>query len=114
MKTGIELIAAERERQIYSEGWSPKHDDSHAEMELSRAARCYASPLLDSKSTPGASWPWELADWKPSDDPVRNLVKAGALIAAEIDRINRARPQPLNDALCDGSEPPQTPKSRQT
>ena len=32
-------------------------------------------------------WPWGQAWWKPSTDPIRNLVKAGALIAAEIDRL---------------------------
>jgi hypothetical protein len=35
-------------------------------------------------------WPWEQPDWwKPSDNPIRNLEKAGALIAAEIDRLIR-------------------------
>jgi len=32
------------------------------------------------------SWPWAQTAFKPSGDPVRNLEKAGALIAAEIDR----------------------------
>jgi hypothetical protein len=36
-------------------------------------------------------WPWDKEWWKPSDDPTRNLVKAGALIAAEIDRLQRAK-----------------------
>jgi len=35
------------------------------------------------------TWPWEASWWKPSDDPIRNLAKAGALIAAEIDRLQR-------------------------
>jgi hypothetical protein len=35
-------------------------------------------------------WPWNDDDWKPSPDPIRNLVKAGALIAAEIDRLQGA------------------------
>jgi hypothetical protein len=34
-------------------------------------------------------WPWDQEWWKPSDDPIRNLAKAGALIAAEIDRLQR-------------------------
>jgi hypothetical protein len=38
-----------------------------------------------------SSWPWDYDWWKPSDDPIRNLTKAGALIAAEIDRLNRLR-----------------------
>lgn len=35
-------------------------------------------------------WPWDESWWRPSDDPIRNLEKAGALIAAEIDRLQRA------------------------
>lgn len=34
-------------------------------------------------------WPWDASWWKPSPDPIANLVKAGALIAAEIDRLQR-------------------------
>jgi hypothetical protein len=34
-------------------------------------------------------WPWDEKWWKPSTNPIRNLVKAGALIAAEIDRLQR-------------------------
>jgi len=37
------------------------------------------------------TWPWEREAWKPSEDPIRNLVKAGALIAAEIDRLQRLK-----------------------
>jgi hypothetical protein len=88
---GVELIAAERQRQITSEGWSPEHDDIHGSAALAKAAVCYALksalPCFDGGHTPNM-WPW--ADgWKPSPDPIRNLVKAGALIAAEIDRIRR-------------------------
>lgn len=78
--SGAELIAAERHRQISEEGWSIAHDSiRHLEGELTSAAICYA------KNSP-EDWPWEMQRWKPSDDPMRNLVKAGALIAAEIDR----------------------------
>jgi hypothetical protein len=31
-------------------------------------------------------WPWSFEWWKPKDR-IRNLVRAGALIAAEIDRL---------------------------
>lgn len=97
MKTGIEMIAAERERQITAEGWSAAHDDEHNNQELSIAAECYseASNMLLSgmcssfvRKSP-RRWPWDLSRWKPSEDPIRNLVKAGALIAAEIDRLKR-------------------------
>lgn len=90
--TGVELIAAERERQI-GLGWQPSHDDEHTDMELSRAAGAYvfAAVLVNSGLNPNRppEWPWEPKWWKPSDDPIRNLTKAGALIAAEIDRIQR-------------------------
>jgi hypothetical protein len=42
-------------------------------------------------STEPLAWPWAEKWWKPSEDQVRNLVKAGALIAAEIDRIQRLK-----------------------
>lgn len=99
MKCGTELIAAERERQVSKEGWTPEHDDKeHPYGELIEAAICYCE--WADKQTKGDDperaygrmpewWPWEPEDWKPRD-AVRNLVKAGALIAAEIDRLQRA------------------------
>lgn len=88
--TGVQLIAAERERQISSEGWSPAHDDSHDIGQMADAAVCYVNAAMDHE-TPPHRWPWEREWWKPSPDPVRNLVKAGALIAAEIERLQRLR-----------------------
>lgn len=82
--SGVELIAAERERQVSVEGWKPEHDDTHTDQQLLDAAIAYADPSLAD-----IAWPWDIKWWKPSDDPVRNLVKAGALIAAEIDRLQR-------------------------
>jgi hypothetical protein len=89
MKTGVELIAEERDRQIKKEGWDEGHDDMHKRKELARAARAYALPGLKASTEAGIDWPWHDDWWKPSNDPVRNLVKAGALIAAEIDRLQR-------------------------
>lgn len=97
---GVELIALERERQMRVEGWTPEHDDGHCRGEIVSAAMCYAEcgrsiPLgaslwrLFSCDWAARCWPWEVRWWKPSEDPVRNLVKAGALIAAEIDRLQR-------------------------
>ena len=85
---GAALIAAERERQVEREGWTPEHDDSHAGGQLWRAAECYLTE--DYMRLPPHRWPWIGQWWKPSRDRVRNLVKAGALIAAEIDRLQRA------------------------
>ena len=91
MKTAIELIAEERQRQIDAEGYSAEHDDDHADFSLSRAGACYALAADTATPYPYRFWPWEAEAWKPSlEDPIRDLVKAGALIAAEIDRLQRA------------------------
>lgn len=94
---GTELIAAERERQIAVEGWKAEHDDIHAGGEILNAALSYvmqADALAKGIKTPPdfipSFWPWGKAWWKPSEEPVVNLTKAGALIAAEIDRLKRA------------------------
>jgi len=100
MSTGIEAIAAERRRQIDVEEWNPEHDDEHERGEMGKAAVCYAIhacafPLQPGMDDFNAWWPWEDKYWKPSDDPIRNLEKAGALIAAEIDRRKRAKHQSI-------------------
>lgn len=92
MKNAIELISEERDRQISQEGWTAEHDDEHNHGELAKAAACYAVYHTDAKVVEGDedAWPWS-KEWDKRKDPndIRNLVKAGALIAAEIDRIQR-------------------------
>jgi hypothetical protein len=83
-------VAAERQRQIEREGWTPEHDDQHNGGELSEAAICYLQG--DERwgyGNPHQRWPWERAYWKPKDRR-SNLVRAGALILAEIERFDRA------------------------
>lgn len=93
MSTALEEIAAERARQINAEGWTPEHDDEHTDGALAVAAGCYAQRaggvgvLVQGK--PPTWWPWDASWWKPQD-PRRNLIKAGALIVAEIERLDRA------------------------
>lgn len=91
---GAALIAAERERQLQAEGWTPEHDDEHAHGELAAAAVSYIV-ISDPDGAgdtgyPEEVWPWDLSWFKPAD-PIKNLVRAGALIAAEIDRLQRAQ-----------------------
>jgi hypothetical protein len=87
MKTGAELIAEERGRQP-KRGYNMSHDDQHRNGELARAAACYAmKPHWDTHAFL-RYWPWEPDEWKPGDR-IRELIKAGALIAAEIDRLHR-------------------------
>ena len=116
--TGAQLIIEERQRQIKEEGWTAKHDDRHNHDELAWAAVCYAAPAEVTASEVtfvgqwncncrsvdecwctsfpktfqdfDDPWPWE-DDWDKRDkhDRIRCLVIAGALIAAEIDRLKR-------------------------
>ena len=92
MKTGIELIAEERERQITEKGWTAEHDDDNTDYELSQAAAYYC--LTDSIIWCNIAYPstWCNAHMKRKGFPfptIRDLTKAGALIAAEIDRLQR-------------------------
>lgn len=85
---GATQIGYERARQQMAEGYDAEHDDEHVNEELADAAACYIIFAPEPGKTPYA-WPWNDEDWKPSGDRIRDLVKAGALIAAEIDRLIR-------------------------
>ena len=81
-------VLTERQRQISVEGWTPEHDDKERlPDELALAAASYV--CADEQNAPPAIWPWDWSWWKPSDRR-RNLVKSGALILAEIERLDRA------------------------
>lgn len=94
-------VLAERRRQVEGEGFTPAHDDqSHGCGAMSRAAACYARGpqfLMMHKMGDGQSnivdvpvdWPWAPSWWKPRSRR-EDLVRAGALILAEIERIDRA------------------------
>lgn len=87
---GIESIAAERRRQIEVEGWTPEHDDEHDSGEMAAAASCYSiAAFYKPYERFPVFWPWGKSWWKPKDRR-SNLVRAGALIAAEIDRLDRS------------------------
>ena len=112
MKTGIELIAEERQRQIEVEGYDAQHDSYHSPCKLIQAADTYlesADLTLRSKEFSPSNawhqtnlpfyrneikrtWPWEQESFKPTTD-IRDLVKAGALIAAAIDRLQKDNDQ---------------------
>lgn len=81
-----EDVLRERWRQIDREGWTSAHDDKHTDGEMAQAASCYAWYATGVK--PPLLWPWEDCWWKPGDRR-RDLVKAGALILAEIERLDR-------------------------
>ncbi len=98
-------VQAERRRQVEAEGWTPEHDDEHADGQMAQAAGCYAlhaggigTDWLDGHQNGAALfWPWDKDSWKPTT-PRRDLVKACALALAEIERLDRAAPAEGGDA----------------
>lgn len=95
--TIIEEISAERIRQMNVEGWTTEHDDRHDMGELANAAACYAmTPAGRDYYVADAAmkkvwrwlWPWPLESWRPKDRR-RDLIRAAALIVAEIERLDR-------------------------
>lgn len=102
MEKAAQDVLAERERQKTAEGWTSDHDDSHTKGEMAAAAGIYALVASSSdrrwivKGLSGNDyiaaamklWPWDKPWFKPTD-PRRDLVKAGALLLAEIERIDR-------------------------
>lgn len=93
-------VLDERRRQISAEGWTAEHDDSHKDGALAKAAAAYAMSgcsdadhrdahrLAEIDISP-PMWPWCSKWWKPSNRR-RDLVKAAALIVAEIERLDRS------------------------
>lgn len=105
-------ILAERLRQVKTEGWSLVHDDAHYRGEMARAAAAYAVASTGSEDGRGTQvdvhgfsrgirsfrigwfdpvsmlWPWETR-WLKKDGARRMLVKAAALLIAEIERLDR-------------------------
>ena len=97
--TAIEMIAAERQRQIEKEGYTHEHDDKHVEGQIGDAAACDAvgeEVFVPDRSACSPQyntiWPWEgdVADTIEGKGRVRQLTIAGALIVAEIERLQRA------------------------
>ena len=102
---GAIAILKERERQETEEAWTSGHDDGYTECELLKAAICYtriaalktdilydevqASRRFWRTTSLNKEWPWSEEWWKPKSRR-QDLVRAGALIAAEIDRLDRA------------------------
>lgn len=99
LRVAVTDIAAERQRQVDVEGWSEAHDDEHDGYQMARAAGCYAfhASREDDDGDAGMfvsaavhhGWPWDRAWWKPKSRRT-DLVRAGALIVAEIERLDRA------------------------
>ena len=105
MKSVIDEILAERERQKKEEGFSQQHDDRYRKGELVKAAICFAAMSIgcpqvliklavhsmDVQSVWVDPWPWE-EHWDKRNRHSANkcLVVAGALIVADLERRSRA------------------------
>ena len=89
----LESIRIERERQVSDEGWTEEHDDQHVEGELADAAACYAATCEIYFGDMQPLWPWD-DEWdkRKKHDRKRRLVIAGALIVAELERMERSLP----------------------
>ncbi|WHP06960.1 hypothetical protein QLH32_05700 [Acinetobacter corruptisaponis] len=102
LSKAINDVLAERERQINKEHYSNEHDDEYKANELLRASVCYADNVVrrgwvhnssfgpdvyQSEEAPDL-WPWDLDFWKPKS-PRKDLVRAAALLIAEIERLDR-------------------------
>lgn len=94
-KSPLEMIAAERQAQL-AMGYDAAHDDQHAAGELAAAAACFTLGSTEVRSLEQtgevttlwpAEWPTEIL---AANTRMRQLVVAGALIAAEIERLQRA------------------------
>ena len=92
--TGIELIAQERKEQTEKHNWTPEHDDQHTYGELRKTASVLAMHGTDGHVVDKDGYyqtgsnPWGLEE-KLKNDDIHRLKVAGALIAAEIDRLQR-------------------------
>jgi|CXWL01.1.fsa_nt_gi hypothetical protein len=87
----VGMVMDERWRQLRL--YPIQHDDTHDAGEIAQAAAAYA--LASAAETDLEreiavdTWPWELDDFKPST-PLADLIRAGALLLAEIERRLRA------------------------
>jgi len=100
----VNRILNERHRQIVDELWSAERDDTYTDESLAMVAACYAAPTgifrvkhgdpdadpIEATMVP--AWPesWHKEwDKRGKHNRIHQLEIAGALIAAEIDRLTR-------------------------
>lgn len=90
-KSGIDLITKERSEQIEKHGFDTEHDKQHSYMQLVDAAKAYM--YRDRYS-------WPFTDrFKSDGSDEKNFAKAGAFLAAAIDRITGYCPSPERNTL---------------
>lgn len=103
---GVRQIEAERARQIHELGRTAEHDDQHVRGQLAEAAAYYSQLSVGDWYEGCIEWPWGRKSLDPTAGPrdaeiggynptvgerIEQLAKAGALCAAEIDRLLRLK-----------------------
>lgn len=101
-------VLAERKRQIEAEGWTPDHDDEHKGGGMAFAAAAYAVHADAGPALTGTLWRWTgwALKWLKPKDRRSNLVRAGALILAELERLDRAEACRQAMHICSSCEHP--------
>lgn len=98
MSNAINDVILERRHQVEDLRYNTAHDDQHDQKEIARAAGGYVHHYIYRTGVPGSvyqadpmppTWPWDEIYWNPQT-PREDLVRAAALIIAEIERIDRA------------------------
>ena len=94
----LNMIEEERQHML-DKGFTLEGDDEYTKGQLALAAASYAlppdrRPFLE----PPTIWPWIKKSWQPEHSEkheiksrIFELVKAGALIVAEIERLQRSK-----------------------
>jgi hypothetical protein len=92
MSKASDEVLAERQRQVDAEGWTPEHDDQHHAGELTQAAMAYAQSSFEPSEHYDDYAFWWPEGWEPMKrkPPRESLIKAAALLIAEIERIDRS------------------------
>lgn len=96
MSIGIEKLATERVRQIEEKGYDAEHDHNHVLL-LRWGAQAYLrhAIALDEGvdlTAEECQWPWSEEFWKPGTAE-EDLIKAGAMIAADLDVLELEKTQ---------------------
>lgn len=90
----INEILRERARQVTEKGYNANSDDAYVKNELAGASLAYNMSATGNTAVAAYCWPWDLTSFKPTT-PRRDLIKAAALLVAEIERLDRATGEPV-------------------
>jgi hypothetical protein len=102
-ETGMQLIQAERRRQIEVKGYTPEHSDRHIFGQLALCAIGYMGAAGENEPKP-TYWPADACNWNPRDRRF-NLARAGALFLAEKERLERLGNRPCVTSDVKGGAP---------